>query len=370
MGALRRLPGIEVAVLVGRTTERASEAASRLGVPRALASVDELLLDEEIRAVHNCTPNDLHAEVNAAVLSAGRHVLSEKPLGRSGQEALAARAAESDAVAGVCFNYRHYPLVRELRSRVASGLYGRVHLVHGRYLQDWLLFDSDWSWRLDPDRNGPSRAVADIGSHWMDLVQFATGERIVAVCADFGTLHEVRRRPLAETATFERPAEGDAEPFPVGSEDHASVLFRLEGGAHGSFVVSQVSAGRKNSLQVELDAAEAAFGWDQEAPEQLWIGRRDQANEVLCRDPGLLAADNAGVTRLPAGHPEGWGDALLNLVAEFYEAVDAHEAGREHVRHFAGFEEGAQVCELVDAVLASSRGRRWTQVGEVAGVDA
>jgi predicted dehydrogenase len=367
--ALRRLPGVEVAAIVGRTTERAREAAAELGVPRAYGSVEELLADETIRAVHNCTPNDLHLEVTTALLEAERHVLAEKPLGRDAREArtLAAFAAETNVVSGVCFNYRHFPLVQQLRLLVQSRRYGAVHLVHGGYLQDWLLLESDWSWRLDPARNGPSRAVADIGSHWVDLVQHVLGERVVDVCASLGTLHESRRRPPEGGVRTFRGSGAEGELVPVESEDFGSVLVRFAGGAQGSFTVSQVSAGRKNRLHVELDLAEGALAWDQEDPGKLWVGHRGRANELLLRDPELL---EPGAARLPAGHEEGWLDALRNLVADFYGAIGAHERGEPYAATFASFDDGAQVCELVDAVLASDATGAWARVGAVEGVDA
>jgi predicted dehydrogenase len=367
--ALRRLPGVEVAAIVGRTTERAREAAAELGVPRAYGSVEELLADETVRAVHNCTPNDLHLEVTTALLEADRHVLAEKPLARDGREArtLAALAAETDVVSGVCFNYRHFPLVQQLRLLVQSRRYGAAHLVHGGYLQDWLLHESDWSWRLDPARNGPSRAVADIGSHWLDLVQHVLGERVVDVCASLGTLHESRRRPPEGGARTFGGGGAEGELVPVDSEDFGSVLVRFAGGAQGSFTVSQVSAGRKNRLHVELDLADGALAWDQEDPGKLWIGHRGRANELLLRDPEVL---EPGAARLPAGHEEGWLDALRNLVADFYGAVGAHDRGEPYAATFASFDDGAQVSELVDAVLVSAANGAWARVGAVEGVDA
>jgi predicted dehydrogenase len=368
--ALRRLPGVEVAALVGRTQERARAEADRLGIPLAVAAIEEVLADDEIRVVHNCTPNDLHAEINLAVLEAERHLLAEKPLGRTAAEARtqAAAAASADVVSGVCFNYRHFPLVQELRSLVASGRLGPLHLVHGGYLQDWLLHDTDWSWRLDPARNGPSRAVADIGSHWLDLVQHVVGERVVEVYASLGTLHEQRIRPSGGDGTTFAAAAGGGERFRVATEDFATVLVRFAGGAHGSVVVSQVSAGRKNRLHVELDGAKASAAWDQEDPGKLWFGHRDRPNELLFRDPALLGAGGAQLARLPAGHEEGWADAMRNLVADFYAAVAAHDEGRTYEPTFATFEEAAHVGELVDAVLESDAAGTAVRVG--VGVDA
>jgi predicted dehydrogenase len=303
------------------------------------------------------------------VLEAERHLLAEKPLGRDRHEAraLATLAAATDVVSGVCFNYRHYPLVQHLRHVVQSREHGPVHLVHGGYLQDWLLHEDDWSWRLDGARNGASRAVADIGSHWLDLVQHVLGEKVVEVCASFGTLHEVRSRPAdGVSRSFAASASG-GDRYRVDSEDFATLLVRFAGGAHGSCTVSQVSAGRKNRLHVELDAADAALAWDQEQAGTLWIGRRGRANELLQRDPALLTA---GAAWLPAGHEEGWLDAVAGLVSDFYGAVVAHESGEAYEPTFASFADGAQVCELVDAALESHAAGGWVRVGAVQGVDA
>jgi predicted dehydrogenase len=361
--ALRRLPGVELAAVVGSSRERAQEAAARWSVPRGLGSLDELLADDEIRVVHDCTPNDLHAEVNLAVLAAGRHLLSEKPLGRDGEEARAqAVAAESGGVvAGVCFNYRHYPLVQQLRTYLGSGDYGAVHLVHGGYLQDWLLYETDWSWRLDEARNGPSRAVADIGSHWVDLVQHVLGDQVVEVCARLGTVHEERIEPPGGATTFSQ-GDGTGTRHAIGTEDFATILLRFASGLNGSLTVSQVSAGRKNRLHFEVDAAQAAFAWDQEESNRLWIGHRGEPNETLFRDPSLLDAPAAGLAHYPGGHEEGWPDALLNLLADFYAAVAAHETGAAYTPTFATFAEAAQVGAVVDAVLASSAGDSWTSL--------
>jgi predicted dehydrogenase len=359
--ALRRLPGVEVVAIVGRNAERAREAAAELGVPAGLGSLEELLADEEIRVVHNCTPNDLHLEINTAVLESGRHLLAEKPLARDSREAaaLAALAASSAGVAGVCFNYRHFPLVQELRARMASE---RPHLVRGAYLQDWLLYEDDWSWRLDSARNGVSRVVADIGSHWLDLVEHVLGERVVGVCARVGVLHETRVRPTSERSTFAR-GNGDGVRFDVDTEDFASALVRFSGGALGSFTVSQVTAGRKNRLQLEVDAGQAAYAWDQEEPNVLWIGHRDAPNEQLLRDPSLGA-----LARLPGGHQEGWADALRNLCADFYAAAGARERGEAYEPMFATFDDGLHIAELTDAMLESDAQDGWVTVG--AAVDA
>jgi predicted dehydrogenase len=366
--ALRRLPTVEITGILGSRPERTAEAAARLGIGRAFDSLDELVGDSSVDVVHDCTPNHLRSRVTAAALDAGKHVLSEKPLGLDAAEAagLAARARSAGVVAAVCFNYRHFPLVQEMRSLIASGADGSIHLVHGAYLQDWLLRDDDWNWRLESAKAGGARATGDIGSHWIDLVQHLSGDRIVAVSAQLGRLHGERWRPTGEVRTFER-GDGHRERVTVDTEDMATILLRFAGGAQGSCTLSQVSAGRRNHLVVEIDAAEASFAWDQENPNSLWIGRRDGANREVLRDPQLLSPEAAPLAHLPAGHQEGWADGIRNLMLDVYAAVGVHGGNEEHRPTFATFDEAAGVARVVEAILESDRTRAWVDVASPSG---
>ena len=361
--ALSRLRGIEIHGILSSSEARSHEAASRFGIPVAYASLDELVADPSVHAVHNCTPNVLHAEITSRLLEAGKHVLSEKPLGMDAAEtaALAEQARDSDGVAGVCFNYRHFPLVQQARIMLRSSDHGVIHFVRGGYLQDWLLHDDDWNWRLESDKAGPTRAMGDIGSHWIDTVQHVTGDRIVAVMAELGRLHEERWRPTDEPQTFER-AEGGRERVSIDTEDFAAVLVRFSGGARGAFTVSQVSPGSKNRLFFQIDAAQTQLGWDQEEPNTLELGKRDEANRRLPRDPSLLADEAAALARFPGGHQEGWPDALRNLFADFYESVAARHRGEDRHHLFASFEEAHHVTRVVEAVARSHREERWIEI--------
>jgi predicted dehydrogenase len=365
--ALRRLPGVDVVALAGRTEERASDAARRLGVPRSVGDYRALLVDDSIGAVHNCTPNHLHRAVTTALLEAGKHVLSEKPLALDSGEtrALVQAAERAGTITGVCFNYRHYPLVRQAKEMLASRDYGPAFFVHGGYLQDWLLHDTDWNWRLESARAGSSRAVADIGSHWVDNVEYVIGDRVRRVMAQLGRLHDTRARPTGEVETFSSARDSQRERVPVDTEDFATVLLEFAGGARGCLTVSQVSAGRKNRLSWEIDTPTAAVAWDQEEPNRLWIGRRDAPNEELVRDPSLLAAPAAALAHLPAGHQEGWPEGLKNLVADFYSAVRAHHegSGSHHQASFASFADAHHVTQVVEAILASDSSGTWAEVG-------
>jgi predicted dehydrogenase len=333
-----------------------------LGIPQAFSGYEELISSSDVDVVHNCTPNYLHREVSRAALGAGKHLLSEKPLAMNSDETaeLARLAGTTDVVTGLCHNYRHYPLVRQMRDMLASDL-GTPHFIHGAYLQDWLLHDDDWNWRLDPIQGGDTRAVADIGSHWIDLVQHVTASRVTSVCARFGRLHEQRLKPTGEVQTFEA-ASGASTPVTMRTEDLAGVLLEFDNGATGSLAVSQVSPGRKNALTVEIDTLAAALSWDQEDPNHLWIGHRDRANSDLMRDPGLLDAAAARLVHYPGGHEEGWADGLKNLMLDFYGAVSAKRDGRAYRGSFATFDDGHHLTRVVEAIFESDRSRRWVEV--------
>jgi predicted dehydrogenase len=372
LDALRRLPGVEIVAVSGHDPARAGEVAALHGA-RAYTDHRALIDDPAVEAVHTCTVNRLHHDVNLAALERGKHVMSEKPLAVDSAEsarlvAAAESAAERGVQSGVCFNYRHYPMILELRERMHSGEPGAPHFVHGRYHQDWLLYETDWNWRLDEVDAGASRAVADIGSHWADLVQFVTGDAITEVFADLATLHRTRVRPSGDgqRTTFAAASAGGGERVPIESEDFGSVLVRFQSGARGTFSVSQASAGRKNGLGFEIDCAEAALAWEQERPERAWIGRRSAPSLELVRDPVALHPRAARFAHLPAGHPEGWSDALLNVFDDFYATV----ADPGHESAVASFREGHARVQLVEAVMASDREQRWARVGAAAEVSA
>jgi predicted dehydrogenase len=358
--ALRRIPRVHVVAIAASSVEGAAAAATRLGIERSSGDYRELLDDPAIDVIHTCVPNDLHVDVNLAALDAGKHVLSEKPLGLDADESgrLVAAAARAPGVTGVCFNYRHYPIVAEVRERLSHG--PAPHLVQGTYLQDWLLADTDWNWRIEPERAGVARALGDIGSHWIDLIQHVTGRRVVRVCGRTGRLHETRRRPAARTLTFESGA-GSAEPVQVRTEDHATVLLELDGGCHGVLTVSQVSPGMRNRLSFHVDTADAAYLWNQERPNRLWIGRRDRPSEEVVRDPLLLSAPAARLTHYPAGHQEGWPDALRNLIEDFYSSIRDPARGGT----VATFADAHAVTVAIEAIVRSAEEGRWVDVPAV-----
>jgi predicted dehydrogenase len=353
-----RLAGARVVTVAASSPESAAAAAAELGADRAAASADELVHDPDVDVVHICTPNHLHQSLAEAALAAGKHVVCEKPLAldASGAERLVAAAAESSRQAAVPFVYRFYPTVREARERVRAGAPGVVHLVHGTYLQDWLLRPEDGNWRVDENLGGPSRAFADIGSHWCDLAEFVTGERVTRLSAR--TLTAVpERASAAGRHAFSGGGDGSGERRQVTTEDAAIVQFETDAGSLGSVVISQVSAGRKNRLWIEIDCSEEALAFDQEQPEQLWAGRRG-VEKILRRDPESLSPAAARYATLPAGHPQGYADCFDAFVADFYEAIETGHAP-EGLPMFA---DGLRAVRITEAVLASAPTGGWVDV--------
>ncbi len=364
--AIRRLGFVEVVGLAETSQEAAERKAAELGIPKAYGDYRDMLRDSEIQVVHNCTPNHLHFAINKEIILAGKHVLSEKPLAMSSEESaeLLALAKEHKVVHGVNFNYRQFPIVKQLAAMIKNGELGKVNLVHGSYLQDWLLFETDFNWRLAPEVGGKSRAVADIGSHWCDTVQYVTGKRIVEVFADLATVVPVRKKPASNTATFgaQQAHEETYEDVPINTEDYASVLVRFEDGTRGVFTVSQVSAGRKNRLSFEINGSQHSAYWNQEEPEKLWMGHRDKANEVLLADPALFSPEAKSSIHHPGGHNEGWPDALKNGMLNFYTFIREGKDPLNDQAAFATFEDGHVSMCITDAILESHEQQKWVKV--------
>jgi predicted dehydrogenase len=361
--ALRR-NGVEVRALVASTLGEAARQAAALAIPRAYASLDEALAGSGADVYHLALPNALHAPYALRLLAAGRHVVCEKPLALTSAEsaALVEAAGRAGVVLAVAYNLRFYPLVTEARERIAAGALGRVHAVHGAYLQDWLLQDTDWNWRLDPAKGGALRAVADIGTHWLDMVSWVTGRKVVRVLADFSTVHPVRQRPVGEVATFAGKGAPPVARVPVAmaSEDQAAILLRLEGGAIGTLLVSQVSAGRRNALSFQVDGAAGALAWNSEEPNRLWLGHRDRPNELLDKDPSLLSPLAAARSAYPGGHQEGYPDTFRQLFASVYGYLARGDLGAP--RDFPTVEDGHREMLHCDALLESARTGRWVDV--------
>ena len=361
--ALRRLPNVEVTALCEVNIELATSKAAQLGIERP-CTFEQLLAMEDIACVHVCTPNFLHHSQSKAALLAGKHVVCEKPLAKDLHEAeeLVALAKETGLVNAVHFNLRYYPLVRQMKTMREQGDLGEVYSILGSYLQDWLFYETDYNWRLEPDKSGDSRAIADIGSHLMDVLEYITGLKTVEVMADFNTIHKTRKKPLkpVETYSGKMLQPEDYADVPINTEDHANVLLRFDNGNRGAVTVSQVSAGRKNQLKLEISGSKQTFAWNSEAPNELWIGNRDRSNELLMRDPSLAYPAARDLMSFPGGHNEGFPDTSKQLFKEVYAAV---AAGRQPENpSYPTFADGYRELLICERILESCWKVGWVTV--------
>jgi len=361
--ALRRL-GVNVRGVIDASPELAEAAAARLGLSVAYRDLDAALADPGVDVIHVTSPNQFHYPQVKAILAAGKHVICEKPLAVTSDESreLVSIAEASDRISAVNFNIRFYPLNQHARRMVADGELGDVRLITGHYFQDWLLLDTDWNWRLEPDKGGTLRAVGDIGSHWIDLTNFIAGQRVQSVMADLSTFVKVRQKPIGEVETFSQERAAVTEPVEMTTDDAAVILLRYADGARGSVAISQISAGRKNSVQWEIDGAAAAAAWDSETPDHLWVGHRGRPNEILQRGAELMNETGTAATALPGGHVEGFADSMCSHFREVYRAILAGVAPADPL--YATFEAGHHEMTVGDAVARSAAEDRWVDVAD------
>jgi predicted dehydrogenase len=359
--ALRRI-GVPIRGILGSSVERTATAAESLRLDRAYTSLEELAQDPTVHAVHVCTPNHLHFHEASTLLRAGKHVLCEKPLAMDSRESsvLTKIVRESGRVGAVAYNLRYYPLCHEARAILSSGAIGQPQLVHGSFLQDWLLFPTDWNWRLEPELGGELRAVSDIGTHWLDLIMWITGRKVVELCADLATIVPVRQRPRGRVESFQQAGSGASDEVPITTDDYASILLHLENNIRGVVTVSQVSAGRKTRLWFEVNGTEGSLAWNSEEPNTLWIGRRDTASEELPKDPALMSPQARGYAAYPGGHAEGYPDTFVQLFRDFYRYLEAGNFSEPRI--FPTFDTGHHEMLLCDAIAKSARSRAWTPV--------
>jgi predicted dehydrogenase len=363
---LQRL-GVPVVGILGSSPEKSRQAAARMGLPKGYASLRELLADDEVRVVHVTTPNRLHFDEASRVLAAGKHVHCEKPLAMNSAESaklveLAKQAKDRGLAAGVNYNIRFYPLNLEARDVVERGDLGDVYSVCGSYVQDWLFYPTDYNWRVLADEGGELRAVADIGTHWLDLIHAITGLEVEAVCADLRTVHPVRQRPKGEVETFKGKEEQAVvtEPIDIATEDYGCVMIRFRGGARGCMWVSQVTAGRKNCLRYEIAGSKCALSWCSERPNDLWIGHRDRPNESLIRDPALVSDGARRFIDYPGGHNEGFPDTFKQCFRAFYDYIAAGDFSAPEP--FPTFEDGHREILLCEAIIKSHREGQWVEL--------
>jgi predicted dehydrogenase len=359
---VRRLGNVEIAAVASATDQLAKDFGDQIGVERTTGDYTTILADPSIEAVHVLTPNALHYPVSKAALQAGKHVLCEKPFTVTVDEArdlveLAAKTRKANALE---HNLRYYPVVQQIRRMIESGDLGEILIVQGTYSQDWLLYDTDWNWRIDAKENGPLRAMGDIGSHWMDMIQHLTGLRITAVCADLQTFHKTRKKPKGPIETFAGKTlkPEDYTPVPIDTDDFGAVLLHLGDRARGAFTVSQMSAGCKNKFAFEIYGTKSGVAWNQERPDELWIGQRNTPNQLIVKDPSLLYPKAAAYADLPGGHSEGYDDAHKQVFKRFYAKVADPSAPVD----YPTFEDGLKGMILLEKVLESARKRAWVDV--------
>lgn len=360
--ALRRIGGIEVVAVAEANQDIAKAKARQLNIPDAYGDYRQMFKDDRIEVIHNCTPNHLHYQVNVDILKSGRHCISEKPLGMNSLESrkLVQLAQSKGLVNAVNFNYRYYPLVQQAAAMVRKGDLGRIFAVQGCYMQDWLLYDTDWNWRLEPQFAGKSRAIGDIGSHWFDLVRFILDKKITRVLADLMIVHEFRKKPKKQVETFSGKTlkPSDYDNVKITTEEHGHVLVEFEDGVRGMVCVSQMAAGRKNHIVFEIQGIESSMWWDHERPNELMVGHRNEPNGLMMKDPAMMDKSVSDYAHYPAGHNEGYPTCVKNFCRNVYR----------HIRNpngkidYATFEDGHNANCIVDAVLKSHESRKWTEV--------
>jgi len=358
---LNRLGNVEVVALADDVNHK--EKAAALCVARSYACYKELIENEELDCVHICTPNNSHHEISTYALQRGIHVVLEKPMTTTVEEAeeLLALAKDRGLVHAMNFNCRFYPMVYQMREMIKNGDIGEIFSIHGGYLQDWLFYDTDYNWRLEPEFSGESRAFSDIGSHWLDLVEFVTGQRVTEVLADFAIFHKTRKKPKKAIETYSGMAlrPGDYEEVPINTEDYATVLFHLDNGAHACCNISQVFAGRKNQIIITISGSKCSFHWDSELSNEMWIGRRGTANGQLVKDPSILAPGAAKITSYPGGHVEGFPDTFKQNFKKIYADI---ENGVDPNPDYANFSSGVREMKVGEKIIQSAKERRWISV--------
>jgi predicted dehydrogenase len=363
---LRRIPSVEVVAVADSDPGRARAAAAKLGIPRAYERAEDLLADREVQVLHNCTPNNLHFAINSRAIELGKDILAEKPLSLDSKESaeLVRTAEAAKTLTAINFCYRYYPVVQEAAARVRRGDLGEIRAFMGHFLQDWLFYDTDYSWRLDASVAGGVNVIADLGSHWCDLVQFVTGRKIVEVMAELHTCIPKRQRPKGGALSFGGKSSAEYEPVEIKLDDYAALFVRLDNGACGNFTTCQVAAGRKVDLELQVFGSKESYGWSHVHPNALWVGHREKGNETFYESSQLQAPETQKYATLPTGHPMGYHDAVYNLFRDYYEALAAKRAGKPFTATFPDFKTGHELMCIVDAALHSGRHGKWVKVSQ------
>lgn len=362
--ALQRV-GVKLVGILGSTPEKSRAAAESWNLPRAYRDLTECLADSEVNAVHVLTPNRLHLPMVRASLNAGKHTLCEKPLAMNVDEAVEMTALAADhpeLATAVNYNNRYYSLNREARDTVKRGDVGRIFHITGSLTQDWLLYQTDYNWRVLREEQGELRALADIGAHWTDLLHYISGLEPETVCADFATIHPTRRRPLGEIETFAgTDTSAETEEIAIKTDDYGAVLIRYRGGARGCFFVSQVSPGRKYRVAYEIAGQKQTLAWNSERCEELWIGSRDEVSRTLLRDPSLMSPSACEASDYPGGHAEGYPDSFKMCFRDFYRSIASGDLTNPG---YPTFKDGLLDMRLTAAIVQSMRTGGWAAIEE------
>ena len=363
--AISRLGFAEVVAVCSPRPEIARLKAGRFGIARVYERYEDLITDPEIDVVDIVTPTRHHCPIALAAIAAGKHVIVDKPLALTVREAQKMWEAADAArvVHAVTFNYRFHAIVQHIRALIKRGELGEIRIICGRYLQEWLLYPTDFSWRLDAQQSGEAAMVADAGCHWFDLVEYVSGLRVQSVLADLATLVPVRQRPLGGSReAFSSASQGPVEDYAVTVPDYGATLLRFDNGARGTFTTSPLCAGRKNDLRLEISGSRASVEWIQERSNELWIGRRDEPSQLLLRDPPLL---EGGESSLPGGHSEGWPDAFKNTMSAIFAFIASGQRLQDQAAvEFPTFADGLRAAVMAEALVASHRsGGTWTAAG-------
>lgn len=364
--ALQRIGGVEVVMIASDDVKNGKALADKFSISDFALDWKKAITNPDVDVIHNCTPNHLHFEINKAAVGNNKHIISEKPLTLNSKQSveLLHLLKKHNVVNAINFNYRFYPIIQHAKSMIKHGEVGDIYLVHGNYLQDWLYYKTDYNWRLESNLGGDSRAIADIGSHWCDMVQFLTGSKIKKVFADLVTIHKKRIKPNKALETFKGKEKKSlsGKEVSIKTEDAGTVLIQFENGARGGFTVSQVSAGRKNHFWLEVDGSKKSFAWNQENPNELWIGYREKPNEVLIKDPSLLSMEARKYAAYPGGHPEGYPDGPKNLFSSVYNFIRSGKDPRKVKTDFPTFLDGHIGNRIVEAIIKSNSHKKWIEI--------
>ncbi len=361
---LRRIVEADIIAVADSNQAQARRAAEKLEIPKVYPTAQALLKDADLDVIHNCTPNNVHFEINKKAILSGKDVLSEKPLSLNSIESaeLVKLASQHKTLTAINFCYRYYPVVQEAAARVRRGELGDVRAFVGHFLQDWLFYETDYSWRLDSEIAGRANVVADLGSHWCDLAQFITGQKIVEVMSELHTCIPKRKRPKTGPLSFSAQKDADYDEVDVKLDDYASMFLRLENGARGNFTTCQVCAGRKVDIELQIFGTKESYSWSHVHPNALWIGRRDRGNEIFYESSQLQAEETQKYAALPTGHPMGYHDAVYNLFRDYYAALAAKREGKPYAVHFPDFQTGHEEMCVIEAAIESAKSGKWVKV--------